>query len=80
MKINQINSEFLFPKINFNFHSKVPVTANILLPKGRVYSVGVDISLYCNVTGEPTPEITWYKDNRPLEATGHVEIPGDEFN
>lgn len=58
------------------FVIKVPVTANILLPKGRVYSVGSDISLYCNVTGEPIPEVTWYKDNRPIEISSHVEIPG----
>lgn len=57
----------------------VPVTASIVL-QARVYSVGTDISLYCNVTGEPTPEVTWYKDNRPIEASRHVEIPGDEIN
>lgn len=50
-----------------------------MLPKGRVFSVGTDISLFCNVTGEPLPEITWYKDNRPVEASDHVEIPGDEY-
>lgn len=48
-----------------------------MLPKGRVYSVGTDISLYCNVTGEPTPEVTWYKDNSPVETSNHVEIPGE---
>ncbi|CRL07350.1 CLUMA_CG020329, isoform A [Clunio marinus] len=53
----------------------VPVTANIMLPKGRVYSVGTDILLNCNVTGEPTPEITWYKDNRQLDPSDHIEMP-----
>lgn len=62
------------------FPNQVPVTANILIPKGRVYSVGSDISLYCNVTGEPTPDVTWYKDNRPLEVSDHVEIPGMQYS
>lgn len=64
----------------FYSSNQVPVTANILLPKGRVYSVGSDISLYCNVTGEPTPDVTWYKDNRPLEVSNHVEIPGMQYS
>jgi hypothetical protein len=65
-------------KQNIILLSEVPVTANIQLPKGRTFSVGTDISLYCNVTGEPAPEVTWYKDNRPLEASGRVDIPGDK--
>lgn len=71
--------EFIIFSFSF-FVSKVPVTANILLPKGRVFSVGTDISLYCNVTGEPIPDVTWYKDNRPLEPSNHVEIPGEMLN
>lgn len=58
-------------------HQTVPVTAVILLPKGRIHSVGTDISLYCNVTGEPTPDVTWYKDNRPIEVSNRLENPGD---
>jgi hypothetical protein len=61
----------------FSLLDKVPVTARILLPKGRVHSVGTEIAIFCNVTGDPTPEITWYKDNRPIEASNHIEIPGE---
>jgi hypothetical protein len=46
------------------------------MPKGKTYSVGSDLSILCNVTGEPTPEITWYKDNRQVFGDEHIEIPG----
>lgn len=33
-----------------------------------------DFQLRCDVTGSPTPVITWYKDGKPIqmENTGHV--------
>lgn len=39
--------------------------------------MGSDISIYCNVTGYPTPEITWYKDNRLIEASEHIVVTGN---
>ena len=53
-----------------------PVTANIMLPRGRSFKVGSEIHLYCNVTGEPSPQVQWYKDNRELEPSSHIEFPG----
>jgi len=59
------------------FPNKVLVTANIILTKGRSYSVGTDIAIYCETTGEPAPEITWYKDNQLVEQSEHLQLPGD---
>lgn len=47
-----------------------------MLPRGRGFSVGSEIHLYCNVTGEPQPHVLWYKDNREIEPSDHVELPG----
>lgn len=47
-----------------------------MLPRGRGFSVGSEIHLHCNVTGEPAPSVMWYKDNREIETSDHVELPG----
>lgn len=74
-KMNNNKSKFDL----FFFAKLVPVTASILLPQGKVFSVGSEISLFCNVTGEPQPEISWFKDNRPVEDTEHIQIPGNSL-
>jgi papilin len=53
------------------------VSVAIVLAKGRSYSVGSDMAILCNVTGEPTPEISWYKDNRQIVGNDRIEIPGE---
>lgn len=55
----------------------VPVSVSIEMPRGKSYSVGSTLSILCNVTGEPTPEVSWYKDNQALEASNNIEIPGE---
>lgn len=54
----------------------VPVSVSISMPRGKSYSVGSTFTILCNVTGEPIPEVSWYKDNQALEESENVEIPG----
>lgn len=61
----------------FDSTKPVPVSVSIDMPRGRSYSVGSTLSILCNVTGEPTPEVSWYKDNQALEASNNIEIPGE---
>lgn len=49
------------------------------MTKGNAFSVNTEISLNCNVSGEPEPEISWYKDSQPIALTERVSIDG-EFN
>lgn len=49
------------------------------MPRGRAITVGSEIHFFCNVTGEPAPEITWYKDNNPIELSDHIELPGENL-
>lgn len=53
-----------------------PVTAKIMLPKGRTFKIGGEIHLCCNTTGKPLPDVKWYKDNQELEPSSRVEFPG----
>jgi hypothetical protein len=46
------------------------------MPRGRAVIVGSEIHFYCNVTGEPAPQITWYKEGVPIEVSDHIELPG----
>ncbi|XP_070503266.1 papilin isoform X4 [Chironomus tepperi] len=52
----------------------VPVSVSLSLPRGKVISVGSEITLYCNASGYPAPEISWYKDNRAVEVSDHIRI------
>ncbi|KAL7022058.1 hypothetical protein ACKWTF_012113 [Chironomus riparius] len=52
----------------------VPVSVSLSLPRGKVFSVGSEISIYCNASGYPTPEVLWYKDNRAVEVSDHIRI------
>lgn len=38
--------------------------------------MGSEISIYCNASGYPTPEVLWYKDNRAVEVSDHIRIIG----
>ena len=38
---------------------------------------GVDIILYCEADGNPTPTISWQRDGQPLESNGHYTIQDD---
>lgn len=51
---------------------------SLSLPRGKVFSVGSEISIYCNATGFPAPEVSWYKDNRAVEVSDHIKIIGIE--
>jgi hypothetical protein len=55
----------------------VPLYANIKLPEdGRIYNTGANIELTCEITGQPAPEITWYKDDQLIQEGGRISIPG----
>jgi hypothetical protein len=41
--------------------------------------VGQEIALYCNVSGEPTPQIIWYKDADEIQPSERVEINGKYY-
>ena len=59
-----------------SFTKLVPVSVSLSLPRGKVFSVGSEISIYCNTSGYPTPEISWYKDNRAVEVSDHIRVLG----
>lgn len=54
----------------------VKVSTNLLLPAGNTFAVGVDINLQCEITGWPTPVVTWYKDDVELSPSDRIEITG----
>jgi len=39
---------------------------------------GTQVSLHCQATGEPLPQITWYRNGYPLESGGaEVNVNND---
>lgn len=66
-----------FNLIDFDFNNIVPVSAHLYSTTGSTtYAVGAEISLQCDVTGTPAPEVKWFKDNVQLEHGGRVQITG----
>lgn len=65
----------VFNMIFFNSLT-VKVSTNLLLPAGNTFAVGVDINLQCEITGWPTPVVTWYKDDVELSPSDRIEITG----
>lgn len=51
----------------------MPVWANIPLANKR-YRVGTNITIPCVVSGNPTPRVTWYKDDHPLYNSEKYKI------
>lgn len=53
----------------------VPVTTE-LLPASTTISAGTELSLPCNVDGNPEPIVTWSKDGVALTPTDTMWITG----
>jgi hypothetical protein len=80
-KLTIINISKFTPRIikiifTYFFTKLVPVSVGLSLPRGKVYSVGSEISIYCNASGFPAPEVLWYKDNRAVEPSEHIRVLG----
>lgn len=55
--------------------STAPVIATINLPYGeKRFGVGGNINISCTTDGYPVPQITWYKDQQPLEESSRITI------
>lgn len=49
-----------------------------MLPRGeKRFGVGGNINISCTTDGYPVPQVTWYKDNAPLEESSRVQITGE---
>ncbi|XP_064451756.1 obscurin isoform X11 [Mirounga angustirostris] len=46
-------------------------------PKAFVVSVGKDATLSCQIVGNPTPQVTWEKDQQPVEAGARFRLAQD---
>lgn len=51
-----------------------------MMTKGNAFSVSTEILLNCNVTGEPEPEISWYKDDQSIALTDRISIDGKFYH
>lgn len=47
-----------------------------MLPEGREYNTGTNIDILCEITGQPEPEVIWYKDDQVIHETDHVKFMG----
>ncbi|XP_066902314.1 papilin [Halyomorpha halys] len=54
----------------------VPVRANISSGTQDV-NAGSNFHLKCDVSGDPRPRVTWYKDSNPIESTERISVSGD---
>lgn len=50
-------------------------------PKAFVVSVGKDATLSCQIVGNPTPQVSWEKDQQPVEAGSRFRLAqdGDQY-
>ncbi|XP_045659965.1 obscurin isoform X26 [Ursus americanus] len=46
-------------------------------PKAFVVSVGKDATLSCQIVGNPTPQVSWEKDQQPVEAGARFRLAQD---
>ncbi|XP_078308593.1 obscurin isoform X38 [Panthera onca] len=46
-------------------------------PKAFVVSVGKDATLSCQIVGNPTPQVSWEKDQQPVEAGSRFRLAQD---
>uniref|UniRef100_A0A2K6GY28 non-specific serine/threonine protein kinase n=1 Tax=Propithecus coquereli TaxID=379532 RepID=A0A2K6GY28_PROCO len=46
-------------------------------PKAFVVSVGKDATLSCQIVGNPTPQVSWEKDQQPVEACARYRLAQD---
>lgn len=46
-------------------------------PKAFVVSVGKDATLSCQIVGNPTPQVSWEKDQQPVEAGARYRLAQD---
>ncbi|XP_031784533.1 papilin isoform X3 [Nasonia vitripennis] len=57
------------PEVNYASPVRVNVSASqVQFPEGG------PIKLYCNVTGSPTPRVTWYKNDEPIQVDERTRI------
>ena len=40
------------------------------------YAVGAEVSVHCDVSGNPPPQVNWYKDDQPVVVSERVQITG----
>lgn len=62
--------------INLNFFRIAPVRVNVSASQVQ-FPEGGPINLYCSVTGSPTPRVTWYKNDEPIQTDERTQISGN---
>ncbi len=66
----------MFKSDNLTINSfTVTVQTNIALNKTS-YLAGSDISITCDVTGSPAPEVRWYKNDERLVSDERIKVGG----
>ena len=76
---------FPFPSSDFVIHHlstfppSLPITVapSVSLPLTTTAVQGNSLTLDCNPIGQPSPTVTWYKDNVQLTSGGRVSIDGE---
>uniref|UniRef100_A0A670I0I1 Ig-like domain-containing protein n=1 Tax=Podarcis muralis TaxID=64176 RepID=A0A670I0I1_PODMU len=48
--------------------------AFIIQPKSQNINEGQDVLLTCEVSGDPSPEIHWFKDNQPIALSSNIRV------
>uniref|UniRef100_A0A8C9NUD3 Ig-like domain-containing protein n=1 Tax=Serinus canaria TaxID=9135 RepID=A0A8C9NUD3_SERCA len=48
--------------------------AFIMQPKSQNVNEGQDVLLTCEVSGEPSPEVEWLKNNQPIAVSSHLRV------
>uniref|UniRef100_A0A8D2JFV4 Ig-like domain-containing protein n=1 Tax=Varanus komodoensis TaxID=61221 RepID=A0A8D2JFV4_VARKO len=48
--------------------------AFITQPRSQNINEGQDVSLTCEVSGDPSPEIHWFKDNQPVDLSSNIRV------
>uniref|UniRef100_A0A8C6ZYG4 Ig-like domain-containing protein n=1 Tax=Nothoprocta perdicaria TaxID=30464 RepID=A0A8C6ZYG4_NOTPE len=48
--------------------------AFIMQPKSQNVNEGQDVLLTCEVSGDPSPEIEWFKNNQPIAVSSHIRV------
>lgn len=39
-------------------------------------NAGSNFNLKCDVSGDPRPRVTWYKDSNPIESNDRISVAG----
>ena len=74
-----------FPSLYYNsvlkltfLHMLFAVAPSVALSATTTATQGNPLSLDCNPIGQPSPSVTWYKDNVQLVPNSRISIDGED--